>query len=216
MWHFAPICEVGGDRAGTEGKCRSVIERSKDFARSKHKQRSKSTNKKTNRSVTERSHNFARTQAGQLLRGAKILQEANIKQHEQWMRGTRFLQHSGVNRKPTKIKINHRQRVNEMLVRSVSISLFKSVAKSGNNFAEVARCQPGLLTRSLWVWSDWIEEYFERNWTLPDVQKLKKSSFGKDLAGFQLSLWQQGQLLRRQRGEQSVDRSSEAGDNSIH
>ena len=68
---------------GTEGKCRSVIERSKDFARSKHKQRSKSTNKKTNRLVTERSHNFARTQAGQLLRGAKILQEANIKQHEQ-------------------------------------------------------------------------------------------------------------------------------------
>ena len=100
------------------------------------------------------------------------------------------MQHSGVNRKPTKIKINHRQRVNEMLVRSVSISLFKSFAKSGNNFAEVATC--------------------------PDVQKLKKSSFGKDLAGFQLSLWQQGQLLRRQRGEQSVDRSSEAGDNSIH
>ena len=28
--------------------------------------------------MTERSHNFARTQAGQLLRGAKILQEANI------------------------------------------------------------------------------------------------------------------------------------------
>ena len=51
---------------------------------------------------------------------------------------------------------------------------------------------------------------------LPDVQKLQKSNFGKDLAGFQLSLWQQGQLLRRQRGEQSVDRSSEAGDNSIH
>ena len=93
----------------------------------------------------QRSHNFARTQA-------------NIKhthEHEQWMRGTRFLQHSGVNRKPTKIKINHRQRVNEMLVRSVSISLFKSVAKSGNNFAEVARCQPGLLTKSLWVWLDW-------------------------------------------------------------
>ena len=77
---------MGGDRAGTEGKCRSVIERSQDFARSKHKQRSKSTNKKTNRLVTERSHNFARTQAGQLLRGAKILQEANIKhthEHEQ-------------------------------------------------------------------------------------------------------------------------------------
>jgi len=48
------------------------------------------------------------------------------------------------------------------------------------------------------------------------MQKLQKSNFGKDLAGFQLSLWQQGQLLRRQRGEQSVDRSSEAGDNSIH
>ena len=36
MWHFAPICEVGGDREETEGKCRSVIERSQDFARSKH------------------------------------------------------------------------------------------------------------------------------------------------------------------------------------
>ena len=47
-------------------------------------------------------------------------------------------------------------------------------------------------------------------------QKLERRIFGKDLAGFQLSLRQQGQLLRRQRGEQSVDRSSEAGDNSIH
>ena len=67
---------MGGDRAETEGKCRSVTERSQDFARIKRKQRSKNTNKNTSRSATERSHNFARTQ---LLRGAKILQEANIK-----------------------------------------------------------------------------------------------------------------------------------------